>query len=64
MMAIINLPNQEEIIEDLNNQIFNIFDRSEAEIKWQEMEEMIANGISEASAYRTLYIWIEEYNRK
>ncbi len=63
-MAIINLPNQEEIIEDLNNQIFNIFDRSEAEIKWQEMNDFIANGISEASAYRTLYIWIEEYNRK
>ena len=42
MTAIINLPNQEEIVEDLNNSIFNcIVPKSEARHKWNELMERI-----------------------
>jgi len=63
-LAIINLSNQEEIIADLNNQIFNcLTPKSHAQGRWIEMEDMIAGGIEEHTAYSYLIQWINEHNR-
>ena len=61
MMAIINLPNQEEIIDDLNNQIFNCIEpKSLARVYWSTLEEYIYGGISEETAYMYVRKWIKE----
>ena len=61
MMAIINLPNQEEIIDDLNNQIFNCIEpKVLARAYWSTLEEYIYGGISEETAYMYVNKWIKE----
>ena len=52
MMAIINLPNQEEIIYDLNNMVFNIIEpKSTARVVWQQCQDLISGGATEAFMY-------------
>ncbi|RLA60978.1 MAG: hypothetical protein DRQ78_09080 [Epsilonproteobacteria bacterium] len=63
MMAIINLSNQDEIVYDLNVQIFNCIEpKSQAKARWAELEEMISDGLDEATAYSYVYGWIKENN--
>ena len=59
-MAIINLPNEEEICYDLNVQLFNVLPKMIAKRRWAELEEMISNGLDEASAYNYVNTWIKE----
>ena len=59
-IAIINLSNEEEIVYDLNVQLFNVLPKMIAKRRWAELEEMISNGLDEASAYNYVNTWIKE----
>ena len=62
MMAIINLPNQEEIIYDLNVTIFNVLPSHIAKIRWNELNEMIQEGLDEESAYNYMNGYCRDEN--
>ena len=62
MTAIINQPNQEEVIYDLNTQLFNVLPKPLARAYWRELDEMIQDGLDEATAYTYVNRWIKEHN--
>ena len=62
MTAIINQPNQEEVIYDLNTQLFNVLPKPLARVYWRELDEMIQDGLDEATAYTYVNRWIKEHN--
>ena len=52
MMAIINSPDQEDIIEDLNNIVFNVIEpKAAARVVWDQCGELISGGATEAFMY-------------
>jgi len=62
-MAIINLGNQQEIIDDLNNIVFSLIDNKyNAEAAWNEVEEFISNGCTEDFIYAELPMILERFN--
>lgn len=62
MMSIINLPNHEKIIDDLNNLVFNTIEpKSSAGIVWQQCEDLIYGGATEEFMYNYVYEVIEQY---
>lgn len=62
MLALINTLAYEEVMEDLNNQIFNcIGPKSMAKIVWIEVEEMAAEGSTEEFLYNYVKEEIEAY---
>ena len=52
MQAIINTPDLEVILDDINNIVFNVVEpKSLAKTIWLELEEMVYDGASEAFIY-------------
>ncbi len=62
MIAIINQQNQEEVIYDLNVQLFNVLPKPLARVYWRELDEMIQGGLDEETAYTYVNRWIKEHN--
>ena len=65
MLAIINGPEQvmEEILEDINNQLFNcVQPKIVAAGLFYQLEEAIENGATEEYIYRELHSLIKEYS--
>ena len=61
MIAIINNNNLEEILEDINNVLFNtVTPKSLAHSLCMELEEYIENGASEEFIYREMAQMIKE----
>ena len=63
-MAIINLSNYDEIVYDLNVQLFNILPSMVAKRKWNELDEMIQGGLTEEAAYNYVNGWIKYHLNK
>ena len=55
MIAIINAGNSEEVLEDINNMLFNCVEpKSLANSLYMELEEAIENGATEEYIYREM----------
>ena len=57
-LAIISLPNSEEIVYDLNVQLFNALPSDIAKKRWNELDEMIQDGLDEETAYNYIHEWL------
>jgi len=63
MIAIINLPNQEGIVDALEDKIYNNIKDNDAMGKYlSKLHEMILKGITEEAAWEYVNEWIGEYN--
>ena len=63
MLALINSGNYEEVMEDINNTIFNAVEpKSMAKVCWAELENYAENGASEEFLYREMNDMINQMN--
>ena len=64
MLALINTPNYEVAMEDLNNLIFNCIEpKALANLYWEELEEVAAGGSTEEYLYNEVSLMIQEANK-
>jgi len=62
-LAIINLPNEQEVLDDLNNIIFSVIDNNTmAQAAWDEVQELISGGATEEYVYGELPHILKIYN--
>jgi hypothetical protein len=60
MMALINTPQYEEVMEDLNNICFSVIEpKSIARNVWSMLEEYASGGSTEEFLYRELHLMIK-----
>lgn len=62
MMAAMNTPAGEEILEDINNIVFSALEKPYSRTIWAELEEAYYNGASEEYLYNELERIIKEEN--
>ena len=62
-LAIINLPTEQEVLDDLNNIIFSVIDNNTmAQAAWDEVMGLISGGCSEEFIYDELPHILKIYN--
>ena len=54
MMAAVNTPDGEAILEDINNVVFSVLDKPEARIVWSILQDLFYGGASEEFLYDEL----------
>ena len=65
MLALINTASYEEVMEDLNNIIFNVIEpKSLASLYYDELEDIAIGGATEEYLYNELSLMTQEANKR
>ena len=60
MMAAMNTPDGEAILEDINNVVFSVLDKPDAKIVWFTLQDLFYGGASEEFLYDELTRLVDE----